>query len=75
MPNIPFLSKDHARVLAECLAANMASEPNPHGPIIGYTETGYPLRRWAAPTEESLAVTCPHCGHTSDVRIPARFKP
>ncbi len=25
--------------------------------------------------EESLAVTCPHCGHTSDVRIPARFKP
>ncbi len=22
--------------------------------------------------EESLAVTCPHCGHTSDVRIPAR---
>ncbi len=25
--------------------------------------------------EETLAVTCPHCGHTSDVRIPARFKP
>ncbi len=25
--------------------------------------------------EESLAVTCPHCGHTGDVRIPARFKP